>query len=303
MNLPNHHRAFLALIIATSIWGATAAVMKLTLLTIPPFSLAVIRFGAASLLLLPFVYSKLKVQTKDIPLILLATAGAVSIHIPLFFFGLKLTTALNAGIIISTTPIFTLLFARAFLSEKISSKLIIGAIFGIAGLLFIIGKDLMSGVTLSPLGDIMILASILMFVIYEIASKKLFVNYSPFVINFYAFSLGSLTLLPFALNELGTSAWITNITETSIIGIVYGIFLSSFAAYSLWQWGLSKLPASRVGFFFYLDPVVATIAAIIILGEKITLTFILGSLLIFLGLLLAEGRLPYHPIHKLRKAS
>ena len=92
------YSAFAALLIATTIWGATAAIMKITLETVPPFSLAVIRFGLASLLLLPFVAHRLSMRKEDFPLLLLATIGAVTLHIPFFFFGLKLTTALNAGI-------------------------------------------------------------------------------------------------------------------------------------------------------------------------------------------------------------
>lgn len=302
MNLTSNHRllAFIALILASSIWGINSSIMKLTLLTVPPFTLAFIRFGAAALLLFPFVFRKLKIESRDIPLLLLAITGAVTLHIPFFFFGLKFTTALNAGIIIAATPIFTLLFAHLFLREKLKSKLILGSILGTTGIGFIIGKDIVAkGVNLSPLGDVLILLAILMFVFYEIASKKLFARYSPFTITFYAFAFGSLSLSPFALLELQQNTqWITNVSSQAVFGILYGIFLSSFAAYSLWQWGLTKLSASRVGFFFYLDPVVGTLAAVVLLGEVITIPFLLGAALIFLGLFIAEGHLPYHHLQK-----
>lgn len=301
MIIDNHRKlAFLALIVAASIWGASAAIMKLTLLTVPPYTLAFIRFGAASLLLLPFVFRKLRVETKDIPLLVLATVGAVTLHIPFFFFGLTLTTALNAGIIIASTPLFTLLFAHLFLSERVPRNLILGSVLGMAGIGLIIGKDIVSrGISLSPIGDFLILMATLMFVFYEIASKKLFVRYHPSVITFYAFAFGSLSLSPFALQEFQTdSQWLITAPPGAFWGILYGIFLSSFAAYSLWQWGLSKLEASRVGFFFYLDPVVSTIAAVVLLSEVITPLFVVGSILIFLGIFLAEGRLPYHHLQK-----
>ncbi|MBI2036644.1 DMT family transporter [Candidatus Microgenomates bacterium] len=306
MNSNHRQLAFLALILASIIWGASAAVMKITLFTVPPFSLALIRFGAAALLFLPLVWKNLIIKKEDLPAFLLLGLIGFTVHIPLFLFGLKLTTALNAGIIVSSVPLFTLLLASIFLKEKIKINLVLGIILGIAGVGIIIGKDAFAtGVKLSPFGDMLILTAMLLFVFYEILSKKLFRKYSVFVVTFYSFVIGAVTFIPFAIFEFAQNPnWINNVSQASFWGIIYGIFLSSFAAYSLWQWGLSKLSANRVGFFFYLDPVVATIVAVILLSEVVTGPFIIGSLLIFAGLFIAEGRLPYHhPIHQLKQKS
>ncbi len=304
MNSNHRQLAFLALILASIIWGASAAVMKIALFTVPPFSLALIRFGIASLLFLPFVWKNLAVKKEDLPAFLLLGLIGFTIHIPLFLFGLKLTTALNAGIIVSSVPLFTLLLASIFLKEKIKGNLFIGVVLGLLGVAVIIGKDAFAtGVKLSPFGDMLILTAMLLFVFYEILSKKLFKKYSVFVVTFYSFAIGALTFIPFAIFEFVQNPnWINNVSQASFWGIIYGIFLSSFAAYSLWQWGLSKLSANRVGFFFYLDPVVSTIVAVILLSEIVTGPFVIGSAFIFLGLFIAEGRLPYHhAIHKLRE--
>ena len=297
---PNRLPAFLALIAAASIWGATAAIMKFTLITVPPFTLALIRFGCAAILLYPLVFGKLAIQVKDLPTIFFAGLSGIGIHIAFFFWGLKLTTALNAGIIIASTPLFTLLFAHFFLNERLKKNFMVASLFGIAGIGLIIGKDFGSnGISLSPLGDLFILLAIISFVTYETITKRLFATYKPTVITWYAFVIGACFFFPFALYEsLTLPNWTTNISTQVMLGILYGILFSSFAAYNLWEWGLSKVSESRVGFFFYLDPVVSTIAAVAILGEKITLAFILGSVLIFLGLILAEGHLPYHHLHK-----
>lgn len=277
--------------------------MKLTLLSVPLFSLAFIRFFFASLILLPFVYKKLKIKKDDIPVLTLCAFAGITFNISFFFLGLTLTTALNAGIIVSTLPIFTLIFAILFLKEKITKKLVLGSIIGFLGIGIIIGQDITKhGLSLSPIGDFMLLLAMFSFVIYEIFSKKLFKKYNPFVITFYAFLIGALSFLPAFIYELSSSsAWINNLPTNAILGIIYGIFFSSLAAYSLWQWGLSKTDAGKAGFFFYLDPVVSTIAAVIILSEKITTPFVLGSILIFLGLFFAEGRLPYHHLIKVKK--
>lgn len=304
MSLDNHKKAILALTLASIIWGATPAIMKVTLASVPPFSLALIRFGTASLLLLPLVSTKLRILRRDALLVLLAGLFGVGLHIPLFFLGLKLTTALNAGIFVTSIPIFTLLFANMWLKEKITPNLILGALLGTLGIGTIVGQDLLRvGITLSPLGDLLILLSTLSFVCFEMVSKKLFRRYRPLCVTFYSFAIGTVLFFPFAYAELlNDPVWPSRLPQEAVLGMLYGIFFSSFAAYSLWQWGLSKLDVSRVGFFLYLDPVVATIAAVLLLQEAITASFLVGSLLILFGLFLAERRFPhYHHLRKLKR--
>ncbi|MCL5969971.1 MAG: DMT family transporter [Patescibacteria group bacterium] len=269
--------------------------MKQTLQEVPIFSLAFIRFFFASLLLLPFVIKKLKIDRTDILTLILSAILGVTLNIAFFFWGLTLTTAINSGIIIASTPIFTLIFAALFLSEKISKRLIYGVLFGLFGIALIIGKDLFEkGLSLSPFGDFLILIAVLSFVFYEIVSKKLFKKYNSFTITFYSFAIGALSFIPAAFFELKSNpAWILNLSNQATIGILYGVFFSSLAAYSLWQWGLSKIQASRVGFFFYLDPIASTIFAVILLSEKITFPFIFGSVFIILGLFISENNLIY----------
>ena len=214
-----------------------------------------------------------------------------------------MTIALKMGeIIVSTLPIFTLIFAVLFLKEKITKKLVLGSIIGFLGIGIIIGQDVTKyGLSLSPIGDFILLLAMFSFVIYEVFSKKLFKKYNPSVITFYAFSIGALSFLPAFIYETTSNfQWINNIPTNAIYGVIYGILFSSLSAYSLWQWGLSKIDAGKAGFFFYLDPVVSTIAAVMILSEKITQPFVLGAILIFLGLFFAEGRLPYHTLLRLK---
>ncbi|MCL5432678.1 MAG: DMT family transporter [Patescibacteria group bacterium] len=286
---------FLALVLASIIWGATGPVMKLTLESVPIFSLAFIRFFVASLILLPFVFKKLSIRREDLPLLFLSALFGVTFNISFFFWGLTMTSGLNSGIIVASTPILTLLFAAVFLGERISRNMILGCIVGILGIAVIIGKDILkNGITLSPYGDLLILAAVITFIFYEMLSKNLFKRYDPVTITFYSFIIGGLTFLPSLFFEYSINpAWINNLSLSSFFGIAYGIFLSSLAAYLLWQWGLSKSCESCAGFFFYLDPISSTVASVILLSEKITWAFILGSVLIFLGLFIAERRHPY----------
>lgn len=297
----NKKLAILTLIIASIIWGATGSVMKLTLQHVPVFSLALIRFGTAAFILFPFVAKKLTIQKQHLPFFIITALFGITIHITAFFFGLKSTSAMNAGIIIASLPLFTLFFARFYLQEKVAPRLIIGGLVGFLGIGVVILKDVVaSGFAFAPLGDIVILIATFSFLIYEILSKKLFKVYDPFTVTYYSFLFGAFGFVPGAVYEtFQNPQWPFDLPASALAGIAYGIFLSSLSAYSLWQWGLSKLPAAKVGFFLYLDPIVSTIAAAILLSEKITPLFVIGAALIFIGLFLAEGHIHYH--HEMHK--
>lgn len=298
MKLHRSTLAFIALLIATSIWGANATVMKITLTTVPVFSLAFLRFFGATLLLLPFVFHKLSFKKHDLPLMLLCAVLGVTLNIGFFLLGIKLSTALNSAIIMATTPLITLFFARLFLKEKISRKLVIGSILGTLGIGIIITKDFAHGLNLMPIGDTFLLLATIAAVAHEVVTKKLSFTYHAPIITFYSFLFGCLSFLPFAVLEfVKNPAWTTALVPSSYFGIFYGILLSSFVAFSLWDWGLAQTDVAKVGFFSYLQPVITTVTAVMFLSEKITITFVIGSVFIVLGLFTAETHIHYHPFH------
>lgn len=294
--------AYLYLFIAVLIWGMTVPIMKFALDYLPVFVLAFLRFALAALILLPIVLPKIKIKREHIPLFILSGISGVTIHIALFFMGLKLTSALNAGVLIATGPLFTLLLSSIFLKEKITKRVLIGCIVGFVGITVITMSHLSGNPQLSPVGDLMIIGSILALVIYEIFSKKLFETYTPLVVTFYSFLIGAITFgpasVPFFINN---PMILTQIPHTALFALVFGILFSSLTAYLCWQKGLSKIHASKAGFFLYLDPVFATMASVIILHEVITPQFVIGSIIIFIGMLIAQLR-HTHPGHEYMKS-
>lgn len=291
--------AIFALFVSAVIWGANSPIMKWALVSVPLFSLAFIRFAAATLLLAPFVVGKLGIKNQDWFKIILAAILGITMNVSFFFAGLKLTFAVNAALIIATIPIFTLFAALIFLGEKLTQKLILATISAISGLILIVGPPILTLGTKHLIGTILLILSALSWVGFEVTSKRLFKTYSPKVVTFYSFFIGSLTLLPFAsLEFFQNPAWIIHISTAGLVGIFYGAIFSSTIAYFLWQYGLSKLAASQASFFFYLDPVTGILVAVPLLGEKITYPFIAGTILIFAALFLAEHKRKVHPIYQ-----
>ena len=84
------------------------------------------------------------------------------------------------------------------------------------------------------------------------------------------------------------------------LGILFGVFLSSALAYFLFNYGIAKIKTQEVGLFTYIDPIVAVLIAAPLLQEYPTAHFFAGTLLVFGGIFFAEGRVHWHPFHKLK---
>ncbi|MEK7166464.1 MAG: DMT family transporter [Patescibacteria group bacterium] len=300
-HLKSKQAAILALIIANLIWGAASPIFKWSLESISLFTLAYLRFFGASILLLPLVIKRdLTIQRPDWLKLVLLTASGITINITFFFLGLKHAPSINAPIIASSGPIILIIASIFFLKERPKPKMLLGTLISLLGVLVIIARPLLEeGFDISAvLGNLFFLLATVGAVAHTIHAKDLARRYSALTLTFWSFLLGAVSFFPFFLKET-ISVGLPVIDERSVTGLLFGIILSSTLAYTLYQWSVKRLEAAEVGIFTYIDPVIATIIAIPLLGEIVTPLFILGSLFVFAGIFVAEGHLPWHPIHQL----
>jgi len=116
------------------------------------------------------------------------------------------------------------------------------------------------------------------------------------------FLFGSLTFIPFIPKEL--AIWdISFLNFAGLTGIIYGVFFSTALAYFLFYYGVSKLNAQEVGIFTYIDPLAAIVVAGPLLNEYPNLFYLIGGVLIFGGIYFAEGRVHWHPFHRLKNTT
>ncbi len=296
--IPENREALFALTFAAIIFGANAPITKWTLQSGSIETLAFLRFFIAFLFITILFKPNFKVHKKDIPLMLFCGIIGISLHISLYYTGLSLTSAVNAAIIASSIPILTLFFSKFFLNEKISSKFLLGGITGLFGVFFIIIRPILeSGISLHFLGNILLFGSAFSFILYEIISKKLTKrNYHTKTVASYSYLIGALTFFPFFMIDI-TSNGINFINPKFLMGLSFIILFPSLIALPLWHWAVSKLEVSRVGFFLYLDPVIASVVAVFLLGEIITSSMLIGALFIFIGLYIAENTIHFPHFH------
>lgn len=301
MRLHKIHLAILALMLANIIWGAAFPIYKWSLEVLPLFSFVFLRFFIGALIILPFVYKDLRIKRENINLLLLLGLVSVTFQIPLLFWGLKLSPSINAPIIIASGPIFLMVASVLFLNERLRSKLLAGMMISLIGIMAIILRPLIEsgGLGGSFVGNLLIFLATLCSVAQAVILKKLMVNNKPLVITFWMFLIGSLPLLPAFLVEQSQANMFANLNMQGIIGLIYGIVFAAVFAHALLAFGIKYIKASDVGIFSYVDPIATIVVAVPLLGEVITPAYIVGAMLVFLGIFVAEGRLPYHPMQKL----
>lgn len=303
MKLSTIQKAFLAIIIANVIWGAAASIFKIALTNIPPFTLAFWRFFIGALLLLIFLGKKASLPMsgrKDWLMLVGYALTGITINIIFFFWGIKLTYSINAPVIASGAPILTLILALLFLKERFHIRKLIGMLLGTAGILTIVLTPLLEkGVDGSVLGNLFLVIATTAAVFQTIIGKKALTKFPALPFTFWAFIVGAASFLPLAVYEyVQTPAIYAALDWRGYMGLAFGAILSSAVAYSLYAWALSKISATDTSLFTYLDPIVGTILGAALLHEPITGLFVLGALLIFGGIGVAEGRL-HHPAGKL----
>lgn len=294
-----------ALIIANIIWGAAAPIFKYALQNIPPFTLAFIRFFFAALL---FIHIALwrwqKISGSQLLRIAAGAFFAVTINIGFLFLALPKTASINAPIIGSSQPIFLFLLSVLFLHEKPHKKVFFGILVSFIGVLFIILSPLfMDGAVSSAEkgtaieGNLFLVIAACGALMNTIIFKKILHEINLYQVTCITFLIGAISFFPLMYIEL--QQWSFALLDLrGWIGIVFGVIFSSAIAYTLYNYGISKLDAQEVGIFSYIDPVIAVLLAIPLLQEFPTFYFYAGTFLVFIGIVIAEGRIHWHPLHK-----
>src|SRR5690348_8019531 len=124
--MSNYKKAVLAMIIASTIWGAGAPIFKWSLQGISPLMLAFCRFLLPTIILLFFIKRMQRIQIKDVLYIILLGVFNCTFNIGLYFFGLLYAPSINAPVIASAGPIFILLGSALFLRDKATRKVLFG---------------------------------------------------------------------------------------------------------------------------------------------------------------------------------
>ena len=297
--MSTYKKAVLALIVANTIWGAASPIYKWSFTSISPLTLAFYRFAIPAVILLFFVKKMQRIQPKDFLYFILLGILNCTINVGFYLMGLLYAPSIDAPVIGSSGPIFVLLASALFLREKTTKKLLFGNLIGLTGVLFIVLQPVGSLVqNHSIFGNFLFIFATIAGAIATVIARKLAKKYNFLTLSFWTFFIAAISFLPIPIDDYMHHVQLI-LNLHSLTGILFGALASSLLAYLLLFYGLRYINASQTTAFTYVDPVSAVFIAIPLVHEYPTTIFILGSALILVGIYIAEGRIHWHPLHKL----
>jgi len=275
-------------LIAAALWGGMYVVSKVVLDVVPPFTLLTLRLLLGVLALAPFILRQGRIKFTGRQWALVLGVGLIGYGISLAFqfIGTKLSTAANGALVTSATPAFILLFAAWILKERITLQRLAALVLATIGVIIVIDPR---NARLSPemfWGNISLVAAALTWALYSVLVRKVTRGLAVLPVSLVTF-LGGVTLtLPASFIELKFIG-LGDISFGAILGILYIGVISTALAMFLWNSAFARLEASVASLTFFAQPVVGVGLGALILGEQLTDMFLIGGIMIGLGLFLA----------------
>ncbi len=285
-------KVFGALTLVSLLYGANYSILKVATPTyIKPYGFIVLRVvGASAFFWLIYLFQREKIDWKKDGLrMALCSLTGVATNQLFFFKGLSMTSAVNGSIIMTLTPVAVLLWSYLLLKEKITPRKVLGILLGLVGAIVIIYETNQSYQTGNWLGDLLVLINGASYGCYLVLVKPLMKKYKPLTVVTWVFTLSIVMVLPIGMSDIFEALRVT-FPPKAIWSIVYVVFGVTILAYFLNIWSLIRVNASVVGAFIYLQPIFATLNAILFFGEVLLLKHIVASLFIFSGVWLVTKR-------------
>ena len=284
------------LVLVQVMFASMAIAGKLVFPEIPPQALVVIRVsGAFTVLFLAYLITGRGRVRSGRDWAMLAVIGllGVTANQNLFLMGLERTTAINASILVTTVPIFTVLYSVLGRQESASASKIGGIAIAGLGVVYLIGPDRVSLAPNLALGNALVVMAMACYAGFLVLTKPLLRRYDTLTVIVWAMFFGLLGTLPVGL------ATLSRVSPAEVpVGIwvlvAYIVLVPTIGAFFLSGWALKRSSSQLVAAYIYLQPLVtASIAPAVLEGERVTPRMIVAGLAIFAGLglvIIGEGR-------------
>jgi drug/metabolite transporter (DMT)-like permease len=252
-------------------------------------SIRIVGAALAFLLLKGSVTELRRVPRRDLLFLIVCSLLGVTLNQFLFIKGLSLTTVINATLLGTTIPVFTLVISIALGYDKLSLRRCVGVLLAAGGVLYLVDPRRADFSPQTNLGNLLIVINCLAYGAYIATSKSLFKRYGALKVITWLFVLGSIfTLLPgvYALDVDRLRAG----GGTLLLILLYIVLVPTVAAYYLNAWALTRVTPSTVATYIYLQPLIAFALAALLLRESWNSRTLIASALIFIGVFVVTKR-------------
>lgn len=282
-----------AAFIAAILFGASVVATRVAVGSIPPLSLAFLRFGQGGLILLFSLLilrpGLLRIKLSDLPYLALLGAILFAIFPVTFNVGLKFTEASRGALMLATLPLWSAWLARIAKSERLILRQVGGIILTLSAVAVVLAERGLAwqGGSWALVGDLLMLLTAICGAFYGVLAQKMLKKYNAITVTTYAMLTGTCLLIPAAFVE-GLSQAVTKIDLQAASLILFLGICGGALGYFLWTFALACLTPTQVAVYINLNPMVATILGAALLAEKLTLVFIAGFVAVLIGVLLVN---------------
>ncbi|MDR1356185.1 MAG: DMT family transporter [Tannerellaceae bacterium] len=258
---------------------------------ITPEGLTLLRivFGCLMFWIASLFVPREKVAPKDLVLLFLCAVCGIAFNQSLFMEGLNLTSPVDASIIATAGPVYVMLLAALILKEPITGQKAFGVLLGVVGAVTLILSSSQAGSHEGGLaGNLRIVCSNLLYSVYIVLSRPLSRRYSAVTIMKWMFLFSVAMLIPFTYRSiLEAPAFHRETLDWSEMGaIAYVLLLGTFIPYLIIPMSLRRLRPTTVSMYNYIQPIIASIIAIVLGQGVFTPWKALSTLLVFTGVYL-----------------
>lgn len=290
-------RRLIAILAATAtetIYGVNHTIAKgLMPNVIQPFGFIVVRVGGAAVFfwLLSLFTKSEKIDRKDWWRIFACAVFGMVLNMLMFYKGLSLSTPINSAVSMTITPVLLLLLTALILRERITWIKLLGIVFGLSGALVLIlfQEKTQNNAPNIPLGNLLFIINAISYSCYLILVKPMVAKYKAVTLLKFFFLISFCINLPIGYSEFVQVEWL-QLGYSEIAGILFVIVGTTFLTYLFNIFALKQLSPSTVGVFIYLQPVVATIFAILVGADTLNALRVGAAGMIFIGVFLSTRK-------------
>jgi len=256
--------AHLALWGVALIYGLNYFLARQVFAEVPPMALVALRslFGGLAFMAILRWGTRERIRSRaDWGRLVLCGLFGAALNQLFFLLGLSRTVEVNASVLMTTVPLFVFLGAFVLREEVLTWRKALGLIVaGTGAVLLVLGGRRLSFGTDTLAGDLMITFNAASYGVYLVLVRPLMLRYHPFTVVAWVFTFGAILNVPLGLPSVLEVPWAT-LSAGAWWRVVYILLFVTVGTYGLNAWALGRVPASAVGIYVYLQPVIVTVMA------------------------------------------
>jgi drug/metabolite transporter (DMT)-like permease len=273
------------------LWSANFIFVKMVVMRMPVVLAACIRTSFAGLLMTPVFLWDLRRGAKpvtwdEVPNLVTMGIVGMGLNQLLFTLGVSRTSVAHAAVLMALTPLVVLLIVSVRGHEKFSIVRLAGVLIALVGV-FVLQVSSARDAGASYTGDLLVFGAGLAWAIYTVMGKQLTKTRDAISVTALSYMIAAIGLAPLTIWQVSGQGF-GAVTPTLWTVLLYMAVLPSVVGSLIYYYALIYMPASRVTAFLYLQPVLATLLAIPVLGEHVTGALIGGGAMVLAGVSLTE---------------